>query len=208
MNNTNELLPRRSRPVKAARRALGILVLLGCALSLVWAQSGKAPEEKKLNELYSSTAFARAAGASGTFGLSVYIDAYSSDDEIAQLAQTLRDKGSDELLNVVSKLNSKGRLSPTGRVGTDVKVIRVRQTEKGRRIFLVTDRPISFVELYNGTRSRDYEFGVVQLDLDEKGNGEGAMLVATKIRFDKDNQIELEHYGIDPVRLANVRKEK
>jgi len=49
---------------------------------------------------------------------------------------------------------------------------------------------------------------VVQLDLDEKGNGEGAMLVATKIRFDQDNQLELEHYGIDPVRLANVRKEK
>ena len=73
---------------------------------------------------------------------------------------------------------------------------------------MVTDRPISFVELYNGTRSRDYEFGVVQLDLDEKGNGEGAMLMATKIRFDRDNQLELEHYGIDPVRLANVRKEK
>ena len=208
MNNTNELLPRRSCPVKAARRALGILVLLCCVLTLVWAQSGKAPEEKKLNELYSSTAFARAAGGSATFGLSVYIDAYSPDNEIAQLAQTLRDKGNYELLNAVSKLKSKGRLSPTGRVGTDVKVIRVRQTEKGRRIFLVTDRPISFVELYNGTRSRDYEFGVVQLDLDEKGNGEGAMLVAMQIRFDKDNQLELEHYGIDPVRLANVRKEK
>jgi len=208
MNRTNHLLSRRSRLTTTACCALGTFVLICCALTLVWAQAEKTPESKKLNELYSSTAFARAGGASGTFGLSVYIDAYSTDDEIAQLAQTLRDKGSNELLDAVSKLKPKGRLSPTGRVGTDVKVIRMHKTEKGRRIFLVTDRPISFVELYNGTRSRDYEFGVVQLDLDEKDNGEGAMLVATKIRFDTNNELELEHYGIDPVRLANVRKEK
>jgi hypothetical protein len=88
--NANNLLSRRKRP------------------TLVWAQSDKAPEPKKLNELYSSTAFARAAGASGTFGLSVYVDAYSTDDEITQLAQILRDKGSDELLEAVSKLKSKG----------------------------------------------------------------------------------------------------
>jgi len=206
--NNNELPARRSRLMTGYRCAIGMFVVVCCALTVVWAQSEKAPEVKELNELYSSTAFARAAGRSGTFGLNVYVDAYSTDEEVAQLAQILHDKGSDELLRAVSKLKSKGRLSPTGRVGTDVKVIRVRQTDKGRRIFLITDRPISFVELYNGTRSRDYQFGVVQLDLDGQGNGEGAMLVATKISFDKDNQLELEHYGIDPVRLANVRKEQ
>jgi len=107
---------------------------------------------------------ARAGSASGTFGLSVHIDAYGTDDEIAQLTQRQRDKGSDELLNAVSKLKSNGRLSPTGRVGTEVKVIGVRGTEKGRRILLVTDRRISLVELYKRTRSRDYEFGLVQLE--------------------------------------------
>jgi hypothetical protein len=205
MNNT--FCPDKRKP-RLNASGLCIAFLLLCGATLIWAQVDKPAEPKKLNEMYSGTAFVQVAGRSGNFGLSIYVDSYSTDEEVAQLAQILRDKGSDELLNAVSKLKGKGRLSPTGRVGTDIKVIRVRKTEKGCRIFLVTDRPITFVELYNGTRSRDYQFGVVQLDLDEQGAGEGAMLVATKISFDKENQLELEHYGIDPVRLANVRKEK
>jgi len=208
MENKAEKHKGHVRLIAKVRGGLGVVLAILCGAALLGAQSEKPAKPKKLNELYTSTAFVRTGARSGMIGVNLYVDAYSTDEEVIQLAQTLREKGSEGLLKAVSKLKGKGRLAPTGHVGTDIKVIRVRKTETGRRIFLVTDRPLAFLELYNSTRSRDYSFGVIQLDLDEQGKGEGVMLAATKISFDKENQLELEHYGIDPVRLTNIRKEK
>jgi hypothetical protein len=42
--------------------------------------------------------------------------------------------------------------------------------------------------------------------VDKDGKGEGKMAVATKIKFDKaKNTIDLENYGIEPVRLNDVK---
>ena len=42
-------------------------------------------------------------------------------------------------------------------------------------IVMVTNRPMSFGELYNGTRSTDYQFGIVVLDVDKNGKGTGQL---------------------------------
>ncbi len=55
----------------------------------------------------------------------------------------------------------------------------------------------------------DYPFTLVEIRLDKDGKGEGKASVATKITFDKDkNQVELENYSSEPVRLNNVKVEK
>jgi hypothetical protein len=63
-------------------------------------------------------------------------------------------------------------------------------------------------ELRNSPRSRDYEFGIVQLQINDKGENKGVMYPVSKVRFNKENQLEIEHYGIDPVTLMNLRQEK
>ena len=72
------------------------------------------------------------------------------------------------------------------------------------------DRPVGFLEAYYSGRSRDYEFGILQLDLkrNSKGReeGSGALLYAAKIKVIGGNSIELESYGIDAIRLMGVRK--
>lgn len=186
------------------------LLLLG-AVSFALAQSGeqaKPQKPKKLGEIYTMTAFPQGSAIGTTVLLTVIVDAYSTDAEVLDLVATLKAKGgTDKVLNKLHKMN-KGRVSPVSRLGTSLAVVRAHPSETGRVIRMVTDRPISFFEALNSTRSRDYPFSIIELRLDKDGKGEGTLLVATKIKFNKENMLEIENYGRDPVRLVNVRREK
>jgi hypothetical protein len=159
---------------------------------------------------YSATAFGQSGAAAGkSFGMSVNVDQLSNDGEIDELLGTLKSKGQDGLLSAVSSMKDKGRVAPTGSVGTGMKVIRSRPTaDGGQHIVLMTDRWITFSELYNGTRSRDYPFGIVVLNVNKDGKGTGTFAPLCKIRFNKKKELEVEHYGQKPFRLANVKREK
>jgi hypothetical protein len=43
------------------------------------------------------------------------------------------------------------------------------------------------------------------MQLDAKGEGSGVLYGATQIKFNKDNQLDVEHYGVNPIRLVNIR---
>ena len=74
---------------------------------------------------------------------------------------------------------------------------------------LVTDRRIGFWEAANQPRSIDYPFTVIELRLNRDGDGEGKMSIATKVIYDKEqNMITLENFQNQPVRLTNVKREK
>lgn len=166
----------------------------------------KSGDEAKKSQQFSAVAFGQAgmfAGKSVT--MNIYTKEYSSDQEIEDLASILQTKGPDALLKSIQKMKAKGRVAVTGRTGWNVPVVRERATEKGRRIVMFSDRPISFYEARNAPRSKGYEFGMLILEVNEKGEGEGTLYGACKVKFNKDDQIEVEHYGQAPARLANVR---
>ena len=74
---------------------------------------------------------------------------------------------------------------------------------------LATDRYITFAEARDNPRVSDYPFTLLEIRLDKNGEGVGKAAVATKISFDKKkNQMELENYGTEPVRLNEVKIEK
>jgi len=63
-----------------------------------------------------------------------------------------------------------------------------------------------FAELYRGGRTTDYPFGFLQVKLNEKSEGNGQIMVAAKIRFDKKKgHYEIESYGNQYIKAVNVR---
>lgn len=184
-----------------------ILILLLSAAAAGPVRSEDKPKEKKDREVYSATAFAARGGAS-SLSITIYINDYTTDAEAHEMAQTLKTGGMDAVLKAMEKVKpEKGRIAVVGRTGNDVAIIRSRPAGKGkRRIILVTERPISFLEGYRGGSSKDYKFGVIELLLDEKGKGSGRALPAAKIWFNKKGELEIEHLGMEPVRLAGVFK--
>jgi hypothetical protein len=50
---------------------------------------------------------------------------------------------------------------------------------------------------------------VIEMHVDADGHGEGKMSIATKVTIDKGtNSVVLENWGTQPVRLADIRRER
>jgi hypothetical protein len=190
--------------------ALRLRVLILCisffAVTLLPHSSPGQSDSAGKPEQFAATAFGQSGMFSGkNVGLDIYITKYTSDQEAQDLAATLKTKGSDALLKAVQKMKESGRVSVNGSVGWRLPVVRQRATEKGRRIVMFGDRPLSFYEASTAQRSRTYEFGMLILNVDENGQGDGLLYGACKVKFNADNQLDVEHFGQAPVRLANVK---
>jgi len=150
-------------------------------------------------------------GAGARANVDLFVNSYTSDEEAKSMAALLVQAGPEALLKALEKAKSKGKITLTGRVGFyDLKLIRSHRTPEGRRIYAVGDRPIGFLEAYAMNRSMDYPFGILQIDLkrkeDGKEEGEGALIYSAKIKVLEGNSIDVESYGIAPIRLMGVRK--
>jgi len=191
-------------------------VIAGSALAMSTAapaQEGSKHKREKFGALahLPSGAGRRMVGAGATGNVDLYVNSYTSDEEAKSLAALLVQAGPDALLKALENIKSKGKITLTGHVGFyDLKLIRSHQTPNGRRIYAVGDRPIRFLEAYAGSPSRDYPFGILQLELETKENGkeegEGALIYSAKIKVLDGNSIDVESYGIGAIRLMGVRK--
>ncbi len=187
-----------------------VSMLLICAPSNSAAQDANAPPNSDLPQTYAATAFGQAGALAGkSFGVTIYVTAWTSNQEAHNFATVLKSSGPNGLVSALEKSQDVGRLSPTGFVGSGFRIARLRPAANGEsKIIMVTDRPITFGEAYNGTRSRDYQFGIVVLNIDKDGNGTGTLAPVCKIKFNKKDELEIENYGQKPLRLANVRRMK
>jgi hypothetical protein len=192
-------------------RSVATSILFCFALPIGAAQVAEQPKSQlDLPAQYAAVAIGQGGSVAGkSFGMTIYLDAVSSDGEVEELAGTLKHKGQDALVNALDNLKDKGRVAPVGSVGTGMRVIRIRPTKDGgQHIVLLTNRPITFGELYSGTRSRDYPFGIVILNVGKDGKGTGLFDPLCKMKFNKKNELEVERYGQKPFRLVNVYRQK
>ena len=159
---------------------------------------------------YAATAIGESGAIAGrTFNMNIYIQGTTSNGDVDELIGILKQKGQDGVVSKLEDSKDLGRVAPTGSVGTGMRFVRIRPTiNGGLHIVMATNRPISFPELWNGTRSRDYPIGIVVLDVDRDGKGSGSFAPLCKVRFNKKGELEIENYGQKPFRLANVYREK
>jgi hypothetical protein len=184
--------------------AVGLLALAARIPGVAQTAKPDAPAQ------YAAVAFGQSGSLSGkSFGLTIYVQELTSDGQVEELAATLKHKGPDGLVKALDDVKDKGRVVPVSSTGTGMRFVRIHPTrDGGQHIVLATNRPISFPELYNGTRSRNYQFGIVVLNVDKDGKGTGSFAPICKIKFNKQNELEIEHYGQKPFRLANVHRQR
>ena len=146
----------------------------------------------------------------------ISVNQWSTAEERKRLITAMIEKGPKELLKQLQDAPVKGRFRiPTARrpdphnlaLGLDIRYAwQVAGEDGGRRIVLAFDRYIGFQEARSQPRTYDYPFSLIEIRVNSAGQGEGRFAVATKISFDKSkNQIELENYSSEPVRLNNVK---
>jgi hypothetical protein len=175
-------------------------VLLSGTGSTLQAQGGREGAE----EVYTGTAVSM-GGATRYFTLT--ITGRTPDAEAKQYLQILQSQGQDALLKAIQK-NKLGTIQFEG-LGRDINVVREKQTEAGRKITIVFERWLQFFELRYGTRSVDYPFTYIELYINAQGKGEGTMIGAARISWDKKKDaIDVENFATYPLRLVNVERRK
>jgi hypothetical protein len=188
--------------MKVYRSQMSLLIGL-LAVSLV---PRAFPQDKPLSEAYSAVAMGTGGSVGGkTMLFDFRITQYTTDDELQNFAQLLKDKGQDALRLALEK-QDKGRINPVGSTGNQIAVARKRQDGPDTIITIVTARIMPFVELYRNGRTTDYPFGYLQVKLDANGKGGGQIMAAARIRFDKKKgQYEIESFGNQYIKATNVR---
>jgi hypothetical protein len=157
-------------------------------------------------ESYTATAMGTGGPAGGkSIQFDFRVTRYATDEEVGELAQLVKDKGTDALRRALEKLDA-GRITPVGSVGNQIAVARKRQDGPDTVITIVTARIMPFAELYRAGRTTDYPFGYLQVRLNDKSQGAGQIMVAAKIRFNKKKGIyEIESFGNQYIKATNVR---
>jgi hypothetical protein len=145
-----------------------------------------------------------------TGSVDIAVTRWSTDAEREKLVSTLMDQGPNKLLDLLQKMPRVGYIRANGGLGYDLHYAhKTSMPDGGERVILATDRRIGFWEAANQPRSIDYPFTVIELHINQDGQGEGKISLATKIIGNKDtNTVLLENYDIQPVRLQSVRREK
>ena len=153
---------------------------------------------------------AQAMGTSTQMGRSasvtLIINEQSTDEERTGLLEAFKAKGNEGLVNALSKMNSKGRMSVTGTLGYDVAYIKSFHQPDGSVVLrMVTDRPLRFGEVWADSRSSDYNVSAVEIVIAKNKKMTGTLYPAVELKMNKENQLELNLYQ-NPWNLVNIMK--
>jgi hypothetical protein len=162
-------------------------------------------QDKPKRETIQAQAMGQNRAMGKTFNVTVSIDSYSTPDDQKLLIDTFTQGGQAALSKSLSKMKSKGRVAITGTLGYSIAYVRMFPTEDGRRIRLITERPIHLPEAAAGGRSKDYDLSALELNIsNDKSKSSGSLIIGLRVKVDKDNQLVFESYGSGPWRLTNV----
>jgi hypothetical protein len=144
--------------------------------------------------------------AAGAGTVLIDITRWSTPAETEALAQTLMQKGPEALLSKLQQERPTGTIRTPDSLAYDLRFAhQAPGKDGGRRIVLATDRPIGFWEARSGSRTLDYPFTVVQMELGADDKGTGTLSYATKIEA-AGNVIQLENFATAPVMLTKIEK--
>jgi hypothetical protein len=194
------------------RSRLTFLAILSFLLGEVGSiPPARADDEKPILRLRAFTVDLSGTRRARTGTLDIVIERWSTPAELAMLRDVLVEKGEDKLLSTLQKIKPRaGYIRTSTSLGWDIHIAQQTLGSDGRRrISLATDRPMSFWEAVQRPRSADYQFTLAEIRLRPDGKGEGKLVPAAKIDYDKEtNTLEIENYDIEPVRLTEVTVEK
>src|SRR5262249_45791258 len=139
------------------------------------------------------------------FSVTAIINELSPPEDQKILLEAFQAKKNEGLVNALSKMSSKGRLSITGTLGGDLAYIRRFDQPDGTvMIRMVTNRLLRFGEVWADTRSSDYQLWGMEVVLkkDAKKN-RGTLIPAAELKVNKEGHLEIETFQ-NPWKLVDI----
>ena len=187
-------------------------ILAASAVAAVTATAGDAVRAQTRHTPERFTALAANVGRPGHAQsglLEMTVMDWFTDDDLERLIATLIDEGSGGLLDELRDIRPVGYLRMPDGMQYDLLFAQdVPDEYGGRRVILLTDF-VSLSQAADEPDSFDQGFALIELRLDPKGGGEGAMSIAIRIaEHEERGLIAQEHYAVQTVGLTAVRSTK
>lgn len=176
----------------------------GAALVTVLALAAAASAQAQREEF---TAFGVNLDRGRAGVVDIVIERWSPDGDREALLKVFAEKNQEAMLKELLKRPRLGYIRLPNTMGHDIHyAVQQPLPEGGRRVIVVTDRPIGFAEARNNSRSMDYPFTMVEFRFDQAGVGQGKMSTGTQIMKSKDGtHVELEMWGNTPTQFTEVK---
>ena len=196
-------------PLTTTSRPVICLIAFAAVCAAPSARGGAPPAQKPLAVYNAQAVNLDGAPGAMTSQVQIQITRWSSDEERDRVTTALVEKGEAALLALIQQLPSAGTLRTPQTVGHPLRYARRSASEAGgENVVIITDRPMSLSELRNAPPSRDYPFTVIRLRINSKGQGQGDLMIATRIMADRATRdIAFENYTASVVQLQNVQRD-
>lgn len=127
-------------------------------------------------------------------GISVEIYDFSTPAERQVLVDAFTKGKNQGLVNALTKMKSVGHISITGTIGYDLAFIRMIPTSTGRKIRFVTNRQLTFGEVWADAQSNAFNLTAGEFDIDDtdKTKSTGVLYPAAQLVIDKQGQLQIE----------------
>lgn len=155
-------------------------------------------------ETYQATARGEGTQMGQMFGVTIIIEQYSTAADQQMLLQAFETKGQQGLYDALYKMPSHGHIAITGTMGYDISYARVFQLPNGgRKIRVLTTRPITMGEMRNDSISSDYSLSALEMNFTgDKKTTTGTLAPACMFTM-KNKEIEIE-LNQNPWQLVNL----
>jgi len=161
-------------------------------------------------ETFSATATVKTSGgATATAPVTIVVDRKMSQSEADRFLTAFKTGGAAALRKALAGVPAVGSVKLGTSAPTPARLAIERRTDKGRLLTIVTDTPILFLGagLPGAKPKEGYDFGLLDLEVDDAGNGKGVVSPAAKITVEKDMFV-VSDYSLELVQLTAVKKVK
>jgi hypothetical protein len=184
---------------------LGVMVQFGAALAHQNPPQQAAPATPE--EFTAIAANISNVGVAGLVPVTIRIDRWTGPEEQEKLFAALREEGQEAFLQALTRAKAVGWIATPTSLRYDFFFAQQQPTEKGRRIMMITDRPMQIAERMSASPSRDYPFTVIELHLDKDGGGTGTLAQLVQLRL-IGNFLGIENLATAPIKLNQLKKVK
>jgi hypothetical protein len=152
--------------------------------------------------------------------IEIYVERWSTDEELDKLLGTLDEDGSGELLTVLERQRVRAGVVLMPGVQGHGERVRMRTpknfqfareivTPAGRQVILASDERLGLGESRLDARKEIYQFSLMDIRFGPDGTGVGKVAAAGDVVYNPETKIlELKDYETKPVRLVNVKSAK
>ena len=186
-------------------RTLGLIVVSGGLLITPAPARGQGAAEV----LTATAAVKSAAGAGASAPVTITIDRKMSQSEADGLVAAFKTGGAAGLRKALAGVKPTGTVKIGAQKAAPTRFTIERVTGDGRLLTILSDQPLLFLGAsVPGAKPKEgYDFAVIDVVLDAKGNGTGTLAPAAKISLKQDAFV-VEDYGVEGVQLTAVKKTK